>query len=55
MEKNQLLKFKNRKGEILDANFVKFYTYKDKSFIQVKSNGKTRLITQKQIVNETTN
>ena len=53
MEKNQMLKFKNRKGELIEANFIKFYEYKGETYIQVKANGKTRLITNKQIVNET--
>jgi hypothetical protein len=53
MEKNQQLNFKNRKDETIEANFIKFYEYKNQTYIQVKANGKTRLITKKQIVNET--
>jgi len=53
MEKNQQLKFKTRSGQILEANFIKIYIHKGIEYFYVKCNNKSRVITKKQVINET--
>jgi len=52
MEQNTEINFKTKKGAIMKATFVKMYTFRSKEYYLCKVNGKSQLISERQIIKE---